>query len=464
MARLRYRRYRRYRRYPRRLRRRGYRRSRVINRTSRSRVKLNFTAEQYLNLTWKANDSLSPQIYLSPFYQNIAPNPAPNFAINFFPCSIVGHHPYRTFARCYEQVRCCSFKAFLTVTTPVGASQSFNDVTMYSMIERQFSLYDMEHNLFDWNSIGWSSSAKRVTFLNNTINKVGRACYASDLQERTDFVDATPMDRSTEITPGYPDGTQQPNQFINSLQCQCDEQSNVCYPKFCPIICFQGNTADVRNQDRPFKVMVRIACCFEFRGPRFGNSTNATIGAKVADPVVPSVDGEPSSKRSKLDSEVTKLDEDDDMDICLPADERKDSPAAKVLRDEDDDGDDEYKDYDVQTWMPQSLQHLGKDTVHQAGKRLFTRFADRNKDGKIDASELARVLSPLTKLPRPVLNYFVGKAIKASDQAEKDAPMRDTCHPYDEATEKAMDDAFGAVAAADASAKNVNSGGTQDQK
>lgn len=475
MARFRWRRYRRYRRYPRRFRRRGYRRGRVINRSPRSRVKVNFMGEAFVDIPWQSNSATSHQLYISPFYQNVTPLATRH--VNFLPASLCSQASYLTFASCYEQCRLIGCKVIVTCNTPIGAGQNFTDVTIYSAISRQFSLYDMEHNMIPWATVGASSSSKRVTFVNNTVNKLGRACYASDLQERIDFVDSKcTYPNGTELTPTYPDGTHLNDQYISCLECQTDSDSNVAHPKFCPMFVFQGNTSDVRAANRTLKVLVRISGTFEFRGPRFGNATSGAAkvapaadaklppaeGADDMDVVLPDDPSQPAPKRHKLD---------EDDDVCLPEEERSTSAAAKVLRDEDDDEDifDRFESAPKQPDWRDRLKALGTPPKLSGAKfaeGLFRAFADRNGDGQVDASELARVLAPLRAIPRPIMDRLLAKAIKASDQAEKDAPMRDTCHPYDEITERAMDEEFGATAAAETAsqAKNVSTGGTPGQK
>lgn len=458
MARFRFRRYRRYRRYPRRFRRRGYRRGRVINRSPRSRVKVNFMAESFIDLAWPANSPTSSQVYISPFYQNITAVAA-RYA-GMLPASLVSQASYLTFASCYEQCRLVGCKVIITVNTPIGASQNFTDVTMYSAIVRQFSLYDMEHNMIPWQTLGASSSSKRVTFVNNTINKLGRACYASDLQERIDFVDSgSTYPYGTEITPGYHDHTQLNDQSIACLTCQTDTDSNVVHPKFCPMFVFQGNTSDVRNSSRTLKLLVRLTGTFEFRGPRFGQAS--AYGAKVApaadakipppegggdmDIVLPDDPTQPTVKRAKLD--------DHDDDVCLPEDER---PPPDLADDDDDDVFDRFdKAPKEPDWMSKNaLLQMSKPRKPMTGRQFasafLNAFVDRDKDGKISGEEVARFIAPLRAIPRPIMDRLLAKALK------EDEPP-----PPDPMTEK-----YGAVAAAETEeeAKNVSTGGTPTQK
>jgi len=460
MARFRWRRYRRgYRRYPRRFRRRGYRRGRVINRSPRSRVKVNFMVESFVDLAWPSNNATSSQLYISPFYQNVSA--AADKYVGMFPCSLVSQASYLTFASCYEQCRLIGCKVIITVNTPIGASQNFTDVTMYSAIVRQFSLYDLEHNMIPWQTLGASASSKRVTFVNNTVNKLGRACYASDLQERIDFVDSgSTYPYGTEVTPGYHDHTQLNNQDIACLTCQTDTDSNVVHPKFCPVFVFQGNTSDVRASSRTLKLLVRVTGTFEFRGPRFGQATlgaakvaPAAVDSKIPPPeggndmdvVLPDDPTQPTTKRAKLD--------DHDDDQCLPEDERP--PPALAA---DDDDEDVFDRFDKAPRAPKEPDWMKKNALLQSAKprkpmtgrefasAFLNAFVDRDKDGKISGEELARFISPLRAIPRPVMDRLLSKALK-----EDDPP------PPDPMTEK-----YGAVAAAETEeeAKNVSTGGT----
>lgn len=418
MARLRWRRYRRYRRYPRRFRRRGYRRGRVINRTSRSRVKVNFMGETFVDLGWNANNATSSQLYVSPFYQNVT-TPVANRYGAMFPAALVSQASFLTFASCYEQCRLVGCKVIVTVNTPVGASQNFTDVTMYSTIVRQFSLYDLEHNMLTWPAIGASSSSKRVTFVNNTVNKLGRACYASDLQERIDFVDSqSSYPYGSNLTPRYSDGTALNQQAIASLTCATDTESNVCHPKFCPVFVFQGNTSDVRASNRTLKLLVRISGTFEFRGPRFGQAASGSskvapaADAKIPPPegggdmdiVLPDVPSEPTTKRAKLD--------DHDDDECLPEDER---PPPDVP-----DDDDEAKE--PGWYKKNALLQLGKPRKPMTGRQFMEKLLDKNSDGKVDMQELYDATSFIRALPKPVLDAAIG--IAALDEGnEKPGPI-----------------------------------------
>lgn len=471
MARLRWRRYRRYRRYPRRFRRRGYRRGRIINRSSRSRVKVNFMGETFVDLGWNANNATSSQLLVSPFYQNVT-TPVGNRYGAMFPAALVSQASFLTFASCYEQCRLIGCKVIVTVNTPVGASQNFTDVTMYSTIVRQFSLYDLEHNMLTWPAIGASSSSKRVTFVNNTVNKLGRACYASDLQERIDFVDSqSSYPYGSNLTPRYSDGTALNQQAIASLTCATDVESNVCHPKFCPVFVFQGNTSDVRNNNRTLKLLVRITGTFEFRGPRFGQAASGSAkvapaaDAKIPPPegggdmdiVLPDVPSEPTTKRAKLDS--------DDDDECLPEDER---PPPDVP---DDEGDERPL---PAGW--EAIRNLAPRPPRRPKplRQVVESLMDKNKDGKVDMHELYEATAILRALPKPVLDAAVG--IAALDEGdEKPGPIY-TERWKDGKVERTYDGKpvdrdpyvykYGATAAAETleQAKNESTGDHPEQK
>lgn len=470
MARFRWRRYRR-RRYPRRFRRRGYRRGRVINRSPRSRVKVNFTAESFVDLPWPGNRAVSDQLYISPFYQNVTPHATRHY--NFLPASLCSQASYMTFASCYEQCRLIGCKVMVTINTPVGASQNFTDVTMYSAIVRQFSLYDMEHNMLPWATIGSSSSSKRVTFVNNTVNKLGRACYASDLQERIDFVDSqTTWPNGCEVSPAYPDGTTLNDQYVGCLTCQMDTDSNVVHPKFCPMFVFQGNTSDQRSAARTLKLLVRISGTFEFRGPRFGNATasSSKVATPASDAKIPLPEGgddmdvvlpddptQPTAKRAKLDE--------DDDDICLPEEERSTAPAAKL--DEDDE-----PAYNPK-WR-KDLVSAGKPTP-VTGRQLLQRFMDKDKNGKIDNDELYKFLAPLRALPKPALDALVGYYALDEGDAKpgsvyterwKDGKVIEKTYDGKPVDKDPYVYKYGATAAAETleQAKNESTGGQPEQK
>lgn len=272
---------RRYSRYRRRYgyRRLGYRRTgyrRVTTSgsvSSRSRVRVRVQAEQLVTLTVPAG-GLNSNVATSVPWADWSNQNTPG-SLN---CAAVSSPLYQAYTKLFDQVKCDGVISKVAVTTPVGSSNS--SVPALQIV----TAYDRNGNFREASQIALNAQgalvSSPVTYdevleasgsvvrsaLNNSVAKLSRSCWASDIQERTTFHDCT-LDDYIE------DG--------NNDSAYGTASNNVNF--FSPLL-YVGfhlpTTAPQQNLDISF--ILSQTYYFTFRNPKYGASsgTSMSVAAK----------------------------------------------------------------------------------------------------------------------------------------------------------------------------------------
>ena len=302
------RRYNRYRRY-----RRWYKRKyrRFANGTSRSRVRVKVPVQFNVALSVPAGSTESNVMTICPFYNNSTAT-AGTLSEAAVRGGLSTSQLFINYGNLYDSFKVDGMKVAVSITSPVGAGQgAFPSLSVYTAWDRKF-----ERNDFDTAAhyptvanMRTSSSFLASTAVNNSITKLKRSCYASDLLEKASFIDCH--------------GTNLANQQIAGVAAQTLQAfttsaagAQLSNPAFCPGFMFgvdTGSSIDAQNA-RPVTLVVEVMYYVTFRNPKYGAAASA---AKI-DAIERSVD-------------FGDLDDDGDMDAPPPP------PAAATQPDDVDD-------------------------------------------------------------------------------------------------------------------------------
>lgn len=277
MARYYRRRYRRYyRRRPRRYVRRWFRRrmSRFVNGSSKSTIRVKIP----VSTTFQVASVDAAGTLANPV---IRP-----FAGSSSPFSALTSPLYRLYATLYDEVKCIGGKVVLSVGTPIGTS-SVPSATFITAWDRRCG-YSSDGVRPTFAQLSTYSSQQKAVAVNNSIAKLVRSCYASDLMEKAQWHDCTVEDNSgTYIDAAFETASNNPNFFCPGMYLGVSQT---------------GSTA--QNID----MQADITWYFAFRNPKYGASASSSKGV---------VEGEPT-----LDVDVDDLDAaaaSADMDVSIPS-------------------------------------------------------------------------------------------------------------------------------------------------
>lgn len=184
------RRYSRYRRYPASYSR--YRRRRTgtsSTASSRGRIRVRVPVQQLVTLTVPANNIDSNVLTSSPFYHSTTGAP---LAV----CGAVSQPLYLAYTNLYDQVKCDGVVSNVSVVTPIGGTGATAALQVIMAYDRSGTREELLNS--DASQPGLSvarlfnfSSAVSRSAINNSVAKMSRSCWASDIQERTSFHDST---------------------------------------------------------------------------------------------------------------------------------------------------------------------------------------------------------------------------------------------------------------------------------
>ena len=181
----RYSRYRRYGAYSRYRRRRSGTSSTA---SSRGRIESACLSSEIVSLTIPANSTDSNVLTSTPYYH--APGVAPLCV-----CGATASPLYRAYTSLYDQVKCDGVVTAVSVVSPIGAStgaaaQALQVVLAYDRAGTYYEASNAGQQLTVGSLFNFSSSVSRSA-INNSVAKMARSCWASDIQERTQFHDCT---------------------------------------------------------------------------------------------------------------------------------------------------------------------------------------------------------------------------------------------------------------------------------
>lgn len=217
-----------------------------------------------VNLVVPANQSRSRILFVNPFWQATAEQIAANPEI--MSCGITLSPAWQAFSSVYEDVRLVGVRYAIQMRSTIPGD--FPQVTFSTAWRRNFSAAMLGAQIFPI-EVTESASAMQVSAINNTVNKLVRSCYPSDLMERIDFHHCETAVNSIHY---YNQATSQAvtGNFC-VLQDQYFDQSEP-HPTFSPtlLLCcdVHGSTAAARN----LQLTITCYATVEFRGPKFGAS------------------------------------------------------------------------------------------------------------------------------------------------------------------------------------------------
>lgn len=296
--------YRRRRRRPRRYIRRYFRRRfrRFVNGSSKSQIRVKIPWSATFDL---ANVGKTGVVMSAPFTPFAAiKNNTAHEAHNMF--SALNSPLYRSYCDLYDEVKCIGGKVVLSIGTPVGTS-SVPSLTIVTAWDRKYcgaygSSVDAPPTASELLNY---SSQQKATAVNNSIAKLVRTCYASDLMEKAMWHDCTLHATTAQgVVDGYA------------------EEAGRSSSAFNPAMWLGVSQTGSSNQTISFQA--DITWYFAFRNPKYGGSAS---------------DSRAITRKSPLDFPVS-VDEDASMDADMSVgdgevihDETTRVPVTSIQRD-----------------------------------------------------------------------------------------------------------------------------------
>lgn len=249
----RYYRYRRGYRRPRRYPRRYYRRSntrRFINGSSRSQCRVKVPISVAFE---QPNVGLSGAVYSKAFSP---------FVTSANPFSAVTSPLYKQYCNLYDEVKCIGGKVVISIGTPVGGS-AVPSLTVVTAWDRRLTKDDATSPPSFDDLMNYSTQQKAVA-VNNSIAKLKRSCYASDLLEKAQWHDCTLTTVSSFTTDEAYQSTSNVNFFAPGMWLGASQSGS--------------SSATISYQ-------ADIVWYFAFRNPKYGGSVAPSRGNVIVSPM-----------------------------------------------------------------------------------------------------------------------------------------------------------------------------------
>lgn len=264
------RRYNRYRRY-----RRWYKRKyrRFANGSSRSRVRIKIPVQFNVALTVPAGASASNVLTVCPFFNNGTAT-AGTLSEVAVRGGLVSSQLFINYGNLYDSFKVDGMKVAVSITSPVGAGQgAFPSLSVYTAWDRKFERADFT-SAAEYPTVAKmraSSSFLASTAVNNSITKLKRSCYASDLFEKASFIDCNASNLVGQTIAGIAGET------LTAFTTSTNAPIVVAAPAFSPGFMFgvdTGSSIDAANA-RPVTLIVEVMYYVTFRNPKFGGAASA---------------------------------------------------------------------------------------------------------------------------------------------------------------------------------------------
>lgn len=220
--------------------------------------------------TWTGTITVSGQ---APNYTVTPPNPSfvlgPWFRSNNNALSALNSVLYRTYTTLYEEVKCIGMKVRIASATPIGTA-TLPNLYIVTTWDRRYCEGEPKPTFDDMQVYSTQQSAIAV---NNSVAKLKRSCYASDIMEKAQWHDTT-LEQTATYWRDYAYDTAGANPNF-----------------FCPALALnftaQGLTATVS-----VTFTFDVTYYFAFRNPKYGaNPSNAKSQMMVGD-AIPDADQE----------------------------------------------------------------------------------------------------------------------------------------------------------------------------
>lgn len=248
----RYRRYRKYRRFYRRF-RRSYARK-YVNGSSRSSVRLKVPVSQVMTFPITVADDGQGHTVVTPSPAALITPWLPVAQAGAVPvCNVLSSPLYQAYCNLYEEVKCVGFKAQLSVSTQIGGAL-LPSLEIQTSFDRRLCRSDAGAPPSYANMKTYSTFNSAIA-INNSIAKLSRSAYASDLMEKASWHDCTLNDAFIDIAYS---GT----------------QNNV--PFFSPGLWIAMTSPTPPTATISVSVSVEVMFYFSFRNPKFGGSASGS--------------------------------------------------------------------------------------------------------------------------------------------------------------------------------------------
>lgn len=168
---------------------------------------------------------------------------------------------YRLYTQLYDEVKCIGGRIVISIGTPVGTLTVPSLTVLTAWDRRQTPTADVTPT---WAQLENYSSQRKAVAVNNSIAKLIRSCYASDLMEKAQWHDCTLTDTSGA-------GAWQDNAYAAT-------GANPNF--FCPGMWLGASISNDTAQTITFQC--DITWYFAFRNPKYGGTGAATRGDDTA--------------------------------------------------------------------------------------------------------------------------------------------------------------------------------------
>lgn len=257
-----------YRYRPRRYVRRYIRRrfKKFVNGSSKSRIRVKVPFSGAVTFTQQANAAYSDILTLSPVQYCTDGAVADNTA-TAYPFSAISNALFTNYAALYDEVKCDGVKLQVAITDAIP-NTNWNCVTIHTCWDRKTirSDYADAPNAAD---IVNSATYIPATALNNSVAKIVRSCYPSDLLEKITFVDSnTPP--AGAITQVY--GVA--NKHMRSITALGVTSTTQMSVGFTPTLSMCVSTGEAPAALRTLHVRIEGMAYYTFRNPKFGGSSS----------------------------------------------------------------------------------------------------------------------------------------------------------------------------------------------
>lgn len=357
----RYRRYRRYRRFYRRYKRYYGGTSKYINASSRSTIRIKCPVHIHQTVTQEVGHRYTP----------VFPLCLP-WTRSHFIASALNSELYQKYAGLYEDVKCIGARVKLAILTPIG-TPTVPSVRVISAWDRRWH-HGEEFPLAA--QLAAQGSAHAFTAINNSVAKVTRSCWASDLIEKCQW-------HSARLTP---DAGGQWHDFAYERAVQ-----NLNF--FCPGLncCFQVEGIDHEHQSAAITFNAEITYYFAFRCPMYSQDhiiTRSAAPARSEEARDQAPDDETALRQLRAAvyrPQMRQLPDADAAQVNNPPDDDDDDdddggdvdggPPPGAFDDDDDDDIDDHPDTDAPP--PPTARYRTSDGMH--GKEGTKRPASPNQ-------------------------------------------------------------------------------------
>lgn len=192
----RWRKYRKYRRFYRRYRRGG---RRFANGSSKSTIRVKIPTTTTFTLSTSSAGTVKT-LPFCPFVNSASEG------------SALASPLYRLYTQLYDEVKCIGGRITIAIGTPIGTS-TVPSLTIITAWDRRLGRGALEKPSF--NELENYSSQKKAVAVNNSIAKLIRSCYASDLMEKAQWHDCTLSSPSAGLyqDDAFTDANNNPNFF-----------------------------------------------------------------------------------------------------------------------------------------------------------------------------------------------------------------------------------------------------------